>query len=172
MDRPLELACYIGSINVRDIRGHMGSYCRQPSFPPTPKMIIPLTSKSLSMRIASGFPSLLTIRPPMLNRRTHQPTLWPLCGPTRDIQSPNFRVATHVQPNCKMRSIRSRGRTLRGTSHVRRLCRRPVRRRCRVRQVEGGVGAGGRSLEWSMGSRVWQRYRKHDHFGPDFHPLI
>ena len=71
MDRPLELACYIGSINVRDIRGHMGSYYRQPSFPPTPKMIIPLTPKSLSMRIASGFPSLLTIRPPMFNRRYH-----------------------------------------------------------------------------------------------------
>jgi hypothetical protein len=54
----------------------MGSYCRQPSFPPTPKMIIPLTSKSLSMRIASGFPSLLTIRPPMLNRRTHHQIIW------------------------------------------------------------------------------------------------
>jgi hypothetical protein len=53
----------------------MGSYCRQPSFPPIPKMIIPLTFKSLSMRIASGFPSLLTIRPPMLNRRTHHVSL-------------------------------------------------------------------------------------------------
>ena len=51
----------------------------------------------------------------------------------------------------------SQNLTLRETSHVRRLCRRPVRGRCRVRQVEGGVGAGGRSLEWSMGSRVWQR---------------
>ena len=99
-----------------------------------------------------------------------------------------FLVHGPLDADSKMRSIRSRGRksslnmtdtrrrrkTLpcEKTSHVRRLCRRPVRRRCRVRQVEGGVGAGGRSLEWSMGSRVWQRYRKHDHFGPDFHPLI
>src|ERR1700722_4174267 len=89
MERPLELACDIGSIDVRRIRGHMGSYCRQPSFPPTPKMILPLTSKSLSMRIASGFPSLLTIRP-----RSAQPANPPsgmsVCGPTRDIQSPKL----------------------------------------------------------------------------------
>jgi hypothetical protein len=108
--------------------------------------------------------------------------------PTRDIQGPKLLCCTSCSAelqNAKYSQQRagiifehdrhkaaSQNLTLRGTSHVRRLCRRPVRRRCRVRQVEGGVGAGGRSLEWSMGSRVWQRYRKHDHFGPDFHPLI
>ena len=107
--------------------------------------------------------------------------------PQEIFKARNFCVAPHVQPNCKMRysqqmaeiifkhdrhKAASQNLTLRETSHVRRSCRRPVRRRCRVRQVEGGVGAGGRSLEWSMGSGIWQRYRKHDHFGPDFHPLI
>ena len=153
MDRPLELACYIGSTNVRGIRGHMVSYCRQPSFPPIPKMIIPLTFKSLSMRIASGFPSLLTIRPPMLNRRTHQPTLWPLCGPTRDIQSPNFRVATHVQPNCKMRSIRSRGRksSLNMADPRRRRKTLPCEgRRTFGAYVEGRFDGDAGSCKWSQ----------------------
>lgn len=51
-----------------------------------------------------------------------------------------------------------------------RLCRRPVRRRCRVRWANGGLG--GHSLEWSMGSRILPRRWKHDHLRADFHPFI
>ena len=40
------------------------------------------------------------------------------------------------------------------------------------RRAEGGVGVNGRFLEWSMGSRIGRRRGKHDHFRPDFHPLI
>jgi hypothetical protein len=125
---------------------------------------------------------------PTTNVQPAIPSGMSVCGPTRDIQSPKLLCCTSCSAelqNAKYSQQRaeiifkhdrhkaaSQNLTLRETSHVRRLCRRPVRRRCRVRQVEGGVGAGGRSLEWSMGSRVWQRYRKHDHFGPDFHPLI
>jgi hypothetical protein len=153
MDRPLELACYIGSINVRDIRGHMGSYYRQPSFPPTPKMIIPLTPKSLSMRIASGFPSLLTIRPPMFNRRYHLACQF--ADPQEIFKARNFCVAPHVQPNCKMRSIRSRGRksSLNMTDTRRRRKTLPCeRRRTFGAYVEGRFAGDAGSGKWRVAS--------------------
>ena len=66
-------------------------------------------------------------------------------------------------------AYRADGCSLRHLARDRRLCRRPVRRRCRVRQAEGG---GGRSLEWSMRSRITPHCWEHDNFRADFHPLI
>src|ERR1700722_19827960 len=153
MDRPLELVCYIGSINVRGIRGHMGSYCRQP---PTPKMIIPLTSKSLSMRIASGFPSLLTIRPPMLNRRTHHQTIWHVRRTHKRYSKPEtFVLHFMFSRTAKMQSIRSRGRksslNMTDTRQRRKTFPRE-RRRTFGAYVEGRFAGDAGSGKWRVAS--------------------